>query len=204
MANAASGGDKPNTQYAVPASAVAAASKETGCRRAAIHCRTTVGTQNASSQDSVNSPSAPKQIDSRQMLALLAELQSAGAIDAATQQELLDDLKQTDPALWPQLIRQFRTAIAYRQHMAARCQAQRRPASAPVAANRPERPPPCPRHPRCPPALCLSRPNRNSIVGGHVQPDANVGREVGWQLNQSRQGAAGSLDCGSAPALRRR
>ena len=56
--------------------------------------------------------------EKRELLALLSELQAAGALDSAAQQELLSDLKQTDPALWPQLIRQFRLAMSYRQRTA--------------------------------------------------------------------------------------
>ncbi len=118
-ANMATGGEKPIANSAAPAIAITAAPKETVAAGQQFTAAPGSAAQNASSQDSVNGASAAKQIDSRQMLALLADLQSAGAIDAKTQQELLDDLKQTDPALWPQLIRQFRTAIAYRQHMAA-------------------------------------------------------------------------------------
>jgi hypothetical protein len=53
--------------------------------------------------------------DGRELAALIAELQDLGALDPAAQQSLLDDLKQSDPAVWPQLVRQFRTALAYRK-----------------------------------------------------------------------------------------
>jgi hypothetical protein len=47
--------------------------------------------------------------------ALAAEMQALGTLPPAEQQALLADLKQSDPALWPQLIRQFRAAMAYRR-----------------------------------------------------------------------------------------
>jgi hypothetical protein len=45
--------------------------------------------------------------------ALAAEMQALGTMPPAEQQALLADLKQSDPALWPQLVRQFRAAMAY-------------------------------------------------------------------------------------------
>jgi hypothetical protein len=45
--------------------------------------------------------------------ALAAETQALGTLPPTEQQALLADLKQSDPALWPQLIRQFRAAMAY-------------------------------------------------------------------------------------------
>ncbi len=50
--------------------------------------------------------------------ALSKQLQGIAGLDPAERQALLDDLKQSDPALWPQLIRQFRTALAYRNRTA--------------------------------------------------------------------------------------
>ncbi len=46
---------------------------------------------------------------------VIAEVEQMGALDPAAQQRLLADLKQTDPALWPLLVQQFRAALAYRQ-----------------------------------------------------------------------------------------
>jgi hypothetical protein len=46
--------------------------------------------------------------------ALAAELRVAGVLSPTEQQALLDDLRQTDPALWPKLVHQFRLAVAYR------------------------------------------------------------------------------------------
>jgi hypothetical protein len=123
-------GDKQSSGVAVSANAAGSSAKEVtpavqqpGAGRNSV-------SQNTTSSEFAKDADPAKQIDSRQMLALLAELQSAGAVDAKTQQELLDDLKQTDPALWPQLIRQFRTALAYRQHMAGAVPGATTPSSA--------------------------------------------------------------------------
>lgn len=48
----------------------------------------------------------------QQLGEVLAELERQGAIDAQTQAQLLDGLKQTDPALWPQLLSYFQAAAA--------------------------------------------------------------------------------------------
>ncbi|HEY2761225.1 MAG TPA: hypothetical protein VGI75_10785, partial [Pirellulales bacterium] len=39
-----------------------------------------------------------------EMTAILAEVQQLGALDPAAQNALIEDLKKTDPALWPQLM----------------------------------------------------------------------------------------------------
>lgn len=46
--------------------------------------------------------------------ALAAELQATSALSPGEKQALLDDLRQSDPALWPKLVHQFRLALAYR------------------------------------------------------------------------------------------
>ncbi len=46
--------------------------------------------------------------------ALSAELQATSALSAGEKQALLDDLRQSEPALWPKLVHQFRLALAYR------------------------------------------------------------------------------------------
>lgn len=50
----------------------------------------------------------------------MADVQQIGAQDPDAQQALLEDLKRTDPALWPQLIRAFRSSMAYRQQSATK------------------------------------------------------------------------------------
>jgi hypothetical protein len=56
------------------------------------------------------SPATPTIAQTEQLGEVLAELHRTGAIDAATQSQLLDSLKQTDPALWPQLLTYFKAA----------------------------------------------------------------------------------------------
>jgi hypothetical protein len=50
-----------------------------------------------------------------ELAAIMAEVQQLGAMDPAAQNALLEDLKKTDPSLWPQLMQTFRASIAYRK-----------------------------------------------------------------------------------------
>lgn len=61
---------------------------------------------------------APTVEDTKALGIALAELEAQGAIDSATQAQLLDGLKQTDPALWPQLLAYFRSAARNRRELA--------------------------------------------------------------------------------------
>lgn len=49
------------------------------------------------------------------LLQTLSELQAIGAIDPETQQRVIGDLKQIDPALWPQLLQYYRASLALRK-----------------------------------------------------------------------------------------
>jgi len=49
------------------------------------------------------------------MQEIMAELQQLGAMDPTAQEKLLADLKQTEPALWPLVVQQFRATVAYRR-----------------------------------------------------------------------------------------
>jgi hypothetical protein len=57
-----------------------------------------------------------------ELAAILNEVQQLGALDPEAQNALLEDLKKTDPALWPQLVQTFRASIAYRQQAVQRNQ----------------------------------------------------------------------------------
>ena len=48
----------------------------------------------------------------------MEELRQLGTLDPAAQNKLMEDLKQTDPALWPLVMQQFRAAIAYKRQAA--------------------------------------------------------------------------------------
>ncbi len=50
----------------------------------------------------------------------MEELRQLGTLDPAAQNKLMEDLKQTDPALWPLVMQQFRAAIAYKRRAAQR------------------------------------------------------------------------------------
>ncbi len=55
-----------------------------------------------------------------QTAAILAEVQQLGTVDPAAQNALLEDMKKTDPSLWPQLVQTFRASIAYHREIAQR------------------------------------------------------------------------------------
>ncbi len=61
--------------------------------------------------------------------ALEQQLRGMSGLDPADRTALLDDLKKSDPSLWPQLVRQFRAALAYRN----RKEAAREPTSVAAA-----------------------------------------------------------------------
>lgn len=44
---------------------------------------------------------------------LMDEIQQAGNLDPATRDKLLEDLRKTDPSLWPLVMQQFRASAAY-------------------------------------------------------------------------------------------
>ena len=60
-----------------------------------------------------------------ELAAIMAEVQQLGTLDPAAQNALLEDLKRTDPALWPQLVQTFRASIAYRRQMEERARLAR-------------------------------------------------------------------------------
>jgi hypothetical protein len=54
------------------------------------------------------------------MNAVIAEIQELKSLDPAAQEQLLANLRQTPPDLWPLVVQQFRAAIAYRRQMEER------------------------------------------------------------------------------------
>jgi hypothetical protein len=60
--------------------------------------------------------------DPRQLAALIDEVRAMGGLDPEAQRALLNDLKQCDPKLWPQMVQQFKTVLSYRKQMAATSQ----------------------------------------------------------------------------------
>jgi hypothetical protein len=49
------------------------------------------------------------------MQAVMAELRDLGTIDPAARDKLMEDLRQTDPGMWPLVMRQFRATAEYRR-----------------------------------------------------------------------------------------
>jgi hypothetical protein len=58
---------------------------------------------------------APRPCDQRQLQDLLAELRQSGSIDPATEEQLTQDLQQSDPSLWPLVVEQYRATQAYQR-----------------------------------------------------------------------------------------
>jgi hypothetical protein len=54
------------------------------------------------------------------MQQVMAEVQRSGVLDQASQERLMQDLRQTDPSLWPQVVQSFRATMAYRQEALGR------------------------------------------------------------------------------------
>jgi len=80
--------------------------------------------------------------DPRAMSKVLDELQVVGELDPAAQAKLLEDLKRTDPSLWPLVVQQFRAALAYKRQTAETAMAG--PASGKASSALVERPPALP------------------------------------------------------------
>ena len=53
--------------------------------------------------------------DQKALAEVLAEIQELGVLDRETQNQLLKDLQQADPAYWPQMVQVFRASLKYRQ-----------------------------------------------------------------------------------------
>lgn len=80
----------------------------------------------------------PKVGDAAALASVMAELEALGPIDPAIQARLVDDLRQTDPSLWPTLLQTFKAGIAFKQRAAAAPKTAERP---PLERNAVERSP---------------------------------------------------------------
>ena len=91
---------------------------------------------------SAPSEETPPETDPRTMQDVMTELRELGAVDPAAQNRLLSDLHQSDPSLWPLVVRQSRAATAYRRQALERtgtaAVAERLPAVDDVAVTPPE------------------------------------------------------------------
>lgn len=58
--------------------------------------------------------------DPQAMHRVIAEIQELGAMDPGAREELLENLKQTDPRLWPLVVQQVRANLAWRQRVEQR------------------------------------------------------------------------------------
>jgi hypothetical protein len=79
-------------------------------------------------QPTAHCDSAPAQTGTDKMQAVMSEVQRIGAEDLAARDRLLEDLRRSDPAIWPLVVEQARTTLAYRRR--ALSDAKPRPAVA--------------------------------------------------------------------------
>lgn len=82
---------------------------------------TQAGGQPAGGKGPPTAPSGPA--DMQAMVDILAELQALGAIEPDAQQRLIEELRNSNPAFWPQLVETYRAALEYRRRAAAKPQA---------------------------------------------------------------------------------
>jgi hypothetical protein len=64
----------------------------------------------------LNLASGPQQ-RSGELKEIMNELKSLGTLDPQAQAQLIQDLQQTDPSMWPLVVQAFRTSLAYRQRV---------------------------------------------------------------------------------------
>ena len=57
----------------------------------------------------------PVASETQRLQDVMAELRQLGTIDPVAQDKLLEDLRQSDPSLWPLVLEQFRATQAYRR-----------------------------------------------------------------------------------------
>jgi hypothetical protein len=58
---------------------------------------------------------AKKSVDDKSLQEVMAEVKELGVLDPEQQNKLLADLRETDPALWPLMVKQVHAAVAYRR-----------------------------------------------------------------------------------------
>src|SRR5437868_2596592 len=90
-----------------------------GCSTMHERASTATGYNESAGAGSANTPAAPS------MAAAIADVQQLGLEDPQAQQALLEEMKKTDPSLWPQLVQVFRSSMAYHRQSAARLAAAR-------------------------------------------------------------------------------
>jgi hypothetical protein len=95
-------------------------------------------TSQKSSESTAGGKSAtePPSANAQSLQEVMAEVRELGVLDPQEQNKLLEDLRQTDPSLWPLMVKQVRAAVAYRRKSMDRGQVQAA-ASSPMFASAP-------------------------------------------------------------------
>lgn len=74
----------------------------------------------AVSQPSEGAAPSAAGTDQEAMLELLEQIESLGDLDPEARRQLVADLRQTKPSLWPAMVQQFRAALAFRRQLQER------------------------------------------------------------------------------------
>jgi hypothetical protein len=119
------------------------------------------------------SSESPANPQAEELTRIMTELQTLGALDPQEQARLIQDLGQTDPALWSQVVQTFRTSLAYRRKLAEK----ERSAQTQLAGNAPAKASASAGAPReLPAAVVSSAPAQPAPAS--AQPQAAPGDDV--------------------------
>ena len=109
-------GPPPESPYARNSQQLAT---EPPLSRAATPVSFTAATSQPESARKEPTRGTPPVGDPAALAKVVAELQAIGPIDPALQTRLIEDLRQTDPAVWPTLLQTFKAGVAFKQRAAA-------------------------------------------------------------------------------------
>jgi hypothetical protein len=109
---------------------------------------------------------------------LMGEVSQLGVLDPVEQKRLLEDLRQTDPALWPMMVRQVRAAVAYRRKSLE------------------------PARPAQQDTMLAAASTESAINAGDSREDRRVASRSAQRLNDSKQFAAGPPSGASERAVK--
>ena len=142
---------------------------------------------NAATPSTAKNPSAAPTPSLQQVM---AEIESLGDVSPEVQKRLLEDLRQSDPALWPLMTQQIRATLAYQKEQAAKAGA------APPAAQSQQ----LAAAPSAQTAKSPSDAQRQVAARGIVEPQTIHPQPYGQQPNEPAAPLARQATPGVAPA----
>ena len=113
------------------------------------------------------------------MRQVIAEVQELGELDPAAREELLENLKQTDPQLWPLVAQQFRANLAYRRQL------DRRESSRSTRES--------------PAALPAAHVREGQTERSDVRATATASHEAGESSRSAAHDSGAAVDAGDSP-----